>query len=252
MKQFVILALVAVLFASCQKETSVDQSANTNSYRVKTYTESIISSSIGNSTTTFNVNYDNSGKITSMVSAASPGDKFVYSFPSNTEYAMDLYNAGTLSIHEEFYLNAASLVDSTFQYNDTEDTMTEKYTYDLDNRLVQLKEYDYSKSTGAVLFNTTGFTYDAGGHLVKTADTDGETHTYEYYPDLSYASPLVTGIPNARATQRMNLVKKHTLSSGNYSVSADYTYTFDDKNRISTEKAELSDGSIAIKTYTYY
>ena len=242
-----------IILTACQKENSQDQPSVNTSDRVKSYTETITSSSIGNSTTTLNISYDDKGRVTSAVSAASPGDKFVYSFPSNNKFTMDLYNSNVLSIHEDFYLNAASFVDSTFQYNDTEDSSTEKYTYNANNQLIKLKEYDYSKTSGSSLYNTTTYTYDASGNLIKTLDTDGEMHTYEYYPDLSYTLPLITGPLNTSATKKMNLVKKLTVShSGVVEGSAQYTYTFDDKNRISTEKAEISDGSITTKTYTYF
>ncbi|MGN6402518.1 MAG: hypothetical protein ACTHMD_18815 [Flavisolibacter sp.] len=243
----------AIILTACQKEAGQDQPSVNTSDRVKTYTETITSSSIGNSSTTFNISYDSKGRVTSAVSANYPGDKFVYAFPSDNKFTMDLYNSNELSIHEDFYLNAASFIDSTFQYNDTEDSSTEKYTYNANNQLITLKEYDYSKLTGSSLYNTTAYTYDASGNLIKSLDTDGEMHTYEYYPDLSYALPLITGPLNSGATQKRNLVKKHTLSYGGVAeASAQYTYTFDDKNRISTEKAEISDGSITTKTYTYF
>jgi hypothetical protein len=242
-----------IILTACQKENSQDQTAINTSDRVKTYTETVTSSFIGNSTTTFNISYDNKGRVTGAVAANSPGDKFVYAFPSDNKFTMDLYNSNILSIHEDFYLNAASFIDSTFQYNDTEDSSTEKYTYDANNQLIKLKEYDYSKTTGSSLYNTTTYTYDANGNLIKTLDTDGEMHTYEYYTDLSYSLPLITGPLNTSATKKMNLVKKLTVShSGVVDDSAQYTYTFDDKNRISTEKAEISDGSIVTKTYTYF
>lgn len=253
--KFLLTAFVfsTIILTACQKETSQDQAPDHTSDRVKTYTETVTSSSIGNSTTTFNISYDDKGRVTSVVSAASPGDKFVYSFPSDNKFSMDLYNLNNPSIHEDFYLNAASFIDSTFKYNDTKDSSTEKYTYDANNQLIQLKEYDYSKLTGSSLYNATSFTYDANGNLIKTIDTDGEMHTYEYYADLSYALPLVTGPLNSSATKKKNLVKKHTVSyNGVDEGSAQYTYTFDAKNRISTEKAEVNDGSIVVKTYTYF
>ena len=57
-----------------------------------------------------------------------PGVKQVYKYNVDGSFSLDLYDDGTnLSIHENFFLNSSKLVDSTFQYDDTQDTTTEKY-----------------------------------------------------------------------------------------------------------------------------
>lgn len=253
--QYTLLAASVVFFllVSCQKEANRETNpTGNNTGRVKSYTEAVTSSILGNSTTTYNLSYDEKGRMISMVSASSPGDKFVYAFPSATKFTMDLYNGGSLSIHEDFYLTADTLVDSTFQYNHTRDSSTEKYTYNAARQLVSFKQYEYSRITGAVLYNTTTFTYDASGNVLKAEATDGSVHMYEYYPDLSYAMPVVFGPLTSHSSKKMNLVKKHTFSSGLLDESAQYTYTFDSKNRISTEKMVISDGGTVVKTYTYF
>lgn len=247
-----LLTACTLVFLSCQKEPDVIPGTVTASNRLKSFTETVTSSVVGNFSTTYNVSYDNSGRIASMVSASSPGDKFVYGFPSASKYTMDIYTGGSLSIHEDFYVNADGFPDSTFQYNDTQDTTTEKYTYNAAKQLVKQKEYAYTKATGGVLSNITTFTYDAGGNLAKSQDTDGEAHTYEYYADLRYALPMVPGPISALTTQRINLMKKHTIESNGFPVgSAQYSYAFDSKDRISTEKAVATDGSTVLRTYTY-
>ena len=251
------LNLFAIVFCillvySCQKQPNEVLDPVTNNNRVKTYTEAVTSPN-GNYSSTYDISYDNSGRVTSMISAASPGDKFVYSYPSASLYKMDVYNAGMLSIHEDFFLNASFLPDSTLQYNDTKDTLTEGYTYNANKELTRLRQYDYTKATGAVPFNTTTYTYAADGTLSKSQDTDGEMHTYEYYPNLVYAPPLTVGPVTITSTRKLNLVKTHTVTSnGSLVGSATFTYVFDVKNRISTEKAVISDGSTILKTYTYF
>src|SRR4051812_35612598 len=120
-------------------------------------------------------------------------------------------------------------------------------------RLFDIKIYIKNKSSaGSVLDNTITYIYDANGNLIRTQDTDTNVDTYEYYTNLIYAPPLVTGPLTAESTKKKTLVKTHTLTSnGSLVGSAGYTYTFDDKDRISTETAVLSDGSITTKTYTY-
>lgn len=166
---------------------------------------------------------------------------------------MDIYANASISIHQDFFLNADSFIDSSFQYNDEEDTSTQKYIYNASKQLLRIKEYEYSKSTGAVLYNTTQYSYDANGNIIKTEDAYGDVHLYEYHTNLSYVQPLLQGPSTSAANKKVNLVKKHTLvSSGVTMASANLTYTFDDKDRISTEKATLTDGTIITKTYTYF
>ncbi len=245
-------ASILVLLASCQKPPDYGLQPNNNSNRVKSYTESITSPN-GNLSHTYNISYDDGGRVTGMTSATSPGDKFVYAYRSGNHYTMDIFNSGKLSIHEDFFLNAAFLPDSTMQYNDTKDTLTERYLYNVEHLLVTLKRYDYSKATGAVLFNTTTYNYDSNGNLIRSEDTDGETHTYEYYSNLTYLPPLTAGPINILSGRKFNLVKTHSVSSnGTFLGSATMTYTFDAKDRISTEKATLADGTVVLKTYTYF
>ncbi|MEP7376396.1 MAG: hypothetical protein ABI675_23565 [Chitinophagaceae bacterium] len=237
-----------ILFSSCQKDTGGDLPTSTD--RVKSYTEDITSGLIGNSVTTYNLTYDGSNRITGLVSASNPGDKFLYTYNSATTFSMEIFNSNVRVIHEDFFLNGNSWPDSTYQYNNTGDTSTEKNVYNGNNQIIKLYEYDYSKITGPDLWNTTTYTYDAGGNLVKTQDTDDVITTYEYYPDLVYISPVTQ--PYSHPVKHQ-LLKKNTLSlNGSIAGSATYTYTFDSNNRVSTEKAVLSDGSIIVKTYTYF
>lgn len=237
-----------IMFSSCQKDTGGDPPTTTD--KVKSYTEDITSGSIGNSVTTYNLSYDGSDRITSIISASNPGDKFLFSYNSATNYSMDIYSSNTRVIHEDFFLNSSSYPDSTFQYNNTGDTATEKSVYNGSNQLIKLYEYDYSKISGSDLWNTTTYTYDTGGNLVKSEDTDGEINTYEYYPDLVYITPVIAPYSHPK---KQNLLKRHVLQSNGFMVgSVNYTYTFDNKNRISTEKGVVSDGSIVLKTYTYF
>lgn len=250
---FPIIAVI-ILLTSCGKEYSSSPGSKTvTSAKVKTYTEDVTSSYLGNSYTTYDLSYDASDRLVSTISRANSGDKSLFTFPSNNLFRMDLYNSGSLAIHEDFFLNGNLFIDSTFQYNDTRDSSTEKYTYNINNQLVKITEYDYSKISGAKLINITTNTYDTNGDMTESADLNSNVYTYEYYPDLMYATPIVTGPPNINSAKKNHLVKKQTLKSNNYLIgSVIYTYTFDSNNRISTEKAVGSDASAIIKTYTYF
>lgn len=242
-----------IFFSSCQKELSPDTATTPNggtgssSNKIKTYTEDVTVSG-SHSSITLNINYDGSNRITSMVSATSAGDKFVFEYPASNTFNMDLYNSNVLSIHEQYLLNSFSFLDSTFQYNDTHDTMTEKYFYNASKQLVKLNEYDYSKSTGAVLWNSHTYTYDANGSTITDTDLSSVT-TYDYYTNLAYNfSFLSLGMPQPKF-----FVKTTKITSGGSTETYDHTYKFDSSNRLTTETiTDASTGDTVIKTYTYY
>jgi hypothetical protein len=239
-----LIAITAFVFTSCQKEY-IDEHpvAPPTSSKVKTYSEDLVSGG-NHSSGTFNLSYDSDNKLISMTSAASSGDRFEYHYSGDT-YTMDLFNSNTLSIHEEFYLNSLQLIDSTFQYNDTGDSSTEKYLYNASKQIISLKQYEYSGS-GAELWNTERFTYDNRGNVIKVIDDYTET-TYDYYSDL--VNNLVFGPPLLPRSK--DLVKTTTFFDGD-TITLHHVYTFDAANRISTEKITSDDGDVATKTYTYY
>jgi hypothetical protein len=236
---------IAAVFTSCQKEPTPATSGIPPSAKVKTYTEDVTSPG-GNSVITFNVTYDSNDRLISMVSAASAGDRFEFQY-SNNGLIFELYNSNVLSIHEVLFLNSSSLLDSTFQYNDTNDSTTEKYFYNNAMQLTTRKEYEYSLVTGSVLFNTDNYFYDADGNVIKATD-DNSITTYDYYPDLPDNLVLVP----SHLPRNKNLVKTTTSDSGGYVTTLSHSYTFDSNNRLLTETIIADTGEKVIKTYTYY
>lgn len=245
--QILISLFISIVFISCQKEVKDILPATTvSTSKVKTYTEDVTSPG-GHSVITFNLAYDANDRPVSMISATSAGDKFLYQYATGS-YTMDLFNSNVLSIHEIFYTNSNSLVDSTLQYNDTHDTTTEKYLYNNAGQLIAVKHYDYSRATGSVLFNTDNYTYDSNGNVAKFTDNNGIT-SFGYYTNL--VNNLSFGPPYFPLSK--NLVKTTIFNSGGTPITLNHTYTFfDTNNRITTEKVIYDSGEIVIKTYTYY
>src|SRR6185437_10710152 len=238
--------IVSIGLASCQKEYSTEDVAGdtpTPSIRVKTYTEDLTSGGT-HSLTTFDLSYDNSNRLISMISETNAGDKFVFNYGSGS-YTGDIFNSNALSIHEVFFLNSNSLVDSTFQYNDTNDSTTEKYIYNGAKQLVTFKEYDYSLLTGSVLSNTTNYKYDSNGNQISATD-DYSVTLYDY---TGLANTIVIGAPYFFVNK--NLVKTATYSFGVSTIILNHTYTFDGNNRLSTETITNGSTYTLIKTYTY-
>ena len=248
----VISSLFILVFASCKKETSLDTGANggggtgnTTASRPKTYTEDVTDAN-GHLAVTFNLTYDASKRVTGLVSQTDPGTKFVYSYSSSSLFKMDIFDAGTLSIHEEFYLNSNGQPDSTFQYNDTGDSTTEKYIYNPAKQLTLLKNYIYTKAAGSVFDFATAYQYDSNGNVSK--ETDGFTvTTFDY---TSIANPLINLSPFTFTYPK--LVKTTTISSGGVTTVLNHTYTFDSTNRLTSEKiADNGNTIVVIKSYTY-
>jgi YD repeat-containing protein len=237
------LALVGILFfCSCKK----DNSPAASSVRPKTYTENITSSIVGNSITTYDLSYDGNNRLLSLVSTPAPPElKFVYQYGTSS-FTLDLYNFNILSIHEIAWLNTIPFVDSTFQYDDTNDTTTEKYFYNAGKQLVKKNEYSYSKATGGTLTNTTNYTYDNNGNVITETD-DFSTTTYDYYSNL--LTPFSLDMSYSPVTK--NLPKTVTINSGGLIESATHAYKFDSNNRLVADTAAASNGDIVIKTYTY-
>jgi hypothetical protein len=247
MKKTLLLSALSVIFfqISCKKDNN---STGQNNSLPKTYTEDIRSSVIGNSVTTYNLVYDANNRQISMTSTpAPPVLKFVYAYVTDKTFTLDMYTYGTLSIHENFWINTASLIDSTFQYNDTQDTSTEKYIYDTNKQLIQKKEYDYSSSVSS-LYNTTSYTYDNLGNPITETDDQGKSITNDYYTDLP--NTLTMGM--LYTPQSKNLVKTSTLNSGGSTETATHFYTFDSSKRLIKDSvATTGSDLIAIKSYTY-
>jgi len=250
----IAVSSLIIFISSCQKEIGTDQRTSvgsTNKAKIKSYNEKVTSSSI-NSDLTFNIGYDSKDRIISLISTSNPGDKFLYNYPSASKFTMELYNSGVLSIHEDVFLNTNLYRDSSFQFNDTQDTTTEKYIYNASNQLVKEKEYVYSKLTGSILDNTINYTYDANGDVIKSVGTDTNVYTYEYYSNLIYFMPILRPL-NPGEDRKRRLMKKMTYTSNGYSVySVDFSYTFDSKDRVETIKEVYDHGAIALLTFTYY
>jgi YD repeat-containing protein len=235
-----ILALITIQ-TSCSKDNSAP---NQSVSLPKTYTEDVRSTVVGNSITTYNLSYDGQGRLLSMISTSTPTFKLTYQY-SGSSFTSDIYNNDLLQIHEMFWLNSASLVDSTFQYNNTQDSTTEKYLYDPGKSLIQKIEYDYHQ-TGAIPAQVTNYSYDNSGNLVSESTNTGSSTQYTY-----------TNLPNVNFFQSYFPQPKYLINTATMSVSgfletATHTYSFDSNNRLTRDSVYTSGTDlIVIKSYAY-
>ena len=177
MKPHVFFLVICILIAcSCNKDNS---STNHSVSLPKTYTEDVRNPSSGRTVVTYNVTYDANSRLLSLTAIPSPPIlQFNYQYPTGNTLTMDLYNYGSLSIHEMVWLNSNGFIDSTFQFNDTNDSSTEKYVYNSSQQPIQLKDYTYH-SSGVIPYNTTNYTYDNNGNTLT--QTNIATGSVTYY-----------------------------------------------------------------------
>jgi hypothetical protein len=243
----VLLTIAVILFlSSCKKDNGSSNSNNAS--QPKAYTEDVRSSVIGNSLITYDLSYDASGRLTAITALpAPPSINFVYTYLATNKVTLDLYEGGALNIHEIMWLNSSNYLDTTFQYNDSGDTTTEKYIYNANKQLIQSNVYDYSTS-GTDLYNATNYTYDNFGNVISSSDNLGQTISYSYYSNL----PNTLKIGETFLPQPTFFIKTEILNTSGSVTTSTHYYTFDSQNRIikdSTYTPEID--LIAIKSYTY-
>lgn len=243
---FIISFCASLFILSCQKELSTTGGTGGNiSMKLKTYGESYTSPGSGGATEIFNVSYDGSDRISGLISASAPGNKFTFTYPTPEKVVMNIFTNGSVEITVNYFLKNG-LVDSNFQTTSSLDTLSSKYFY-TSGRVITEKDYEYD--FGPKLSNIITFTYDANGNIIKNQGTDGEVETYTYYMDKLNTTPVV--FPPLPFTGK-NLIRTYTLSSGG-SIDTSYTatYTFDSDNRMTAIKETYTDGTVVIKTFVY-
>ncbi len=245
-KQLTFLALALCLIVSCKKSSSSNSGGTSTANKLKTYIESDQSAN-GNLTDTFAVSYDNDSRIASLVSAEL---QFDYTYQSQS-FTLDLYDLGQLSIHEVAYIGSNDYVDSTFQYDNTNDTTTEGYKYN-GSQLLTLFTYNYS-SYGTTVASRDDYTYD-NGSVTKDVQTDGygnllSTDTYTYTTNPFNVTINPTYLP--AQSKYLPATETVTDGSGNPVVAITFTYTFDSSGRLTKETDTGNDGEVATKTYVY-
>jgi hypothetical protein len=240
-----LIALMAVTALSCSKEESVNNGSNSKN-RIKTYTEAVNIPGVFQYSETFNLFYDDKNRVTRMQSTTRPDTKFEYTYSSD-HFVMEIIVSGQMSIHNTFYLNGNSLVDSSVQYDNNHDTTVTKYVYNNNKQLIQQRIYTYTTIMGASLDEMINYTYDANGLMIKEIDADGET-TYKYEKVIN--NNVNIGAPYMPLPVRLPTQTIH--ESGGDTETIDYTYNFDSSNRLISQLAVSSEGGTSTLTYTYY
>ena len=242
MKTTASLPLIALLFSlvACSKKDIPNDVPVFD--KVKTYTETVNSSVLGQFSTTYTISYDQEGRFLSMIDSQNPGNKFMFTHnPSG--FDLDIFAKSNVVIHQDVFLNDI-LMDSTIQFNDEGDTTTEKYIYNTDKLLVKLKRYNYHTS-GSILDEEINYTYDADRNLLTETDYSS-TITYTYNNEVILNTIDLFPI---NFTHSRRLPSRVTYSGDD--VTVDHTYAVDGQKRLIRDHAVVSNGDEFTKTYTY-
>jgi hypothetical protein len=236
-----------LLFSSCKKDTN-NSTANNGVNRLKLYIEDDRQTPVG-VIDTFTVTYDARNRITGLVS---PALKTLYTYSSNT-FTCDLYENNVLSIHYIAFINGQSLVDSTFQYDNTSDTTTEKYLYS-GKILERLTDYNYS-TAGSTIETQDDYVYDANGNLTTDTQSDGYGDIYSITSYTYSSSPLNISVrPFYFALQSKDFPATVSQSDGLGDTldEVTYSYKFDSSGRVTSETDDDTvNNYIVVKTYVY-
>ena len=104
------------------------------------------------------------------------------------------------------------MLDSTFQYNNTNDTTTEKYTYN-GNLLTRQATYNYT-SLGSSISGADDYTYDTNGNMIKDVNSDGLGNNNTIATFTYTDKPLNVRINPDLLSADIEIASRHTKSDG--------------------------------------
>ncbi len=244
---FLVLIASSVLFFSCGKEKTDEETPDENPVGVKSYIQDN-TSPLGHSVFTNTLTYDKDNRITLITFSKDPDNKSIYKYHSKDAYSAEHYTLGKLTWRVDYFLKN-SRPDSLITFYGITDTSTAKYHYDDKNLLTRVDMFEYN--SGPKFINTDLYTYDAAENLLQRSNSFKDVYAYEYYSDLVYDIPLIE--PVFPTPKKTNLVKR-MIRTTNGKVANDITttYTFDEKNRVHSKTETSKSGIITIQTYTYF
>jgi YD repeat-containing protein len=238
------LVVVLVLNTSCKKDKAAGISGR---QKLKSYTEDITGVGIGHKVEIFNVNYDAQDRITSIISTTKPGHRLEYNYLNNDKFTFEQIEDNKVTLHCDYFINGEiGKVDSLYRTDIRKDTTSFKYFYNSENKILKQKEYLINYLLPPVWSNTIDYIYDGKGTLTKKQESFSDI-SYQY--DAVYKNTTLIE-PGYIPTQELLPTHIYNTRFGR-TTTTEYSYTYDDKGRLTSEKAAASDGGVTIRTYTY-
>jgi hypothetical protein len=249
MKKLNLITLITICaFFSCTKT----ESNNTVSFTDFVKTVTVSDGSVSFKDEFF---YDSQGRIDSINKENGFG-RFIYQYPTTNKIVGKLIKNSNneLQIYMEVYLNSANLQDSAFQYNSSKDSSSEKCIYNAQGQLINFKRYRIKNKVTTNIISETVYEYNLNGNVIRetSAYYGGTTPiiTNYSYTNTLFSFKYGTLYPFPYQIPKHLVLRK--VVSGTFPQTSDYSYTFDNKNRVSTQTEVRNSGTSIVTNYTYY
>lgn len=247
LKTFILIITVCTFF-SCTKTESNNAVSLTDFVK----TVSVSDGSVSYKDELF---YDSQGRIDSVNKENGFG-RIIYKYPTTNKIIGQLIKNSNneLLIYWEVYLNSANLQDSAFQYNNTKDSSSEKCIYNAQSQLINFKRYRIKNKVTTHILSETVYEYNINGNVIRETSIyyGGTTPviTNYSYTNTPFSFNYGTLYPYPYQRSKHLVLRKSVL--GTFIQTSDYSYTFDNKNRVSTEKEVRNSSTSIVTSYTYY
>jgi hypothetical protein len=248
MKRFLLfeLLIAIILFNGCTKNPNTTTNPQP-SFKVKTLKEEITRSDSFHYISTATLSYDSQDRLIKMESDSS---RSIFAYENNL-VKKDLYQTGSPDQHFYYYLNSNSLLDSLVLYYGTTDTSHVNYYYNSKEQMIKIIS-TYVNRWGARK-DTVSYEYNNNGDIAKIIQ-GYSVNSYEYYDKPNFQNSVSMLFPGTALNPDLLKTSYYTYTGG-HATTQNFTYNFDDYNRIVTI-TDLSTSDFYSETftttYTYY
>lgn len=243
-KGLALIALALLAIASCKKEESAPA--------VPKIKQAILPDIIWGDIDTSHYTYDNEGRVSEIIHGSGVARE-VFTYTGNNVVSLFYNSIGNLTQTLTYIKNAQGLADSVTQLTTGfSDPTRIKFLYDSKGFLVTEKKYNSSNQ----LYSVIQYSND-GTNVTSVYNSDGSgslvsTTTNTYFADKANTIGNENKGKSFLGTSAANLLDVQTYDGGTATIQ-NYTYTSDDKGRITEQKIYSGTGTLlGTNKYSYY
>jgi hypothetical protein len=156
------------------------------------------------------------------------------------------------SIHTVYYNDASGndTMDISYDLSNGERNQVGKYRRKFINgKLIKVESF-----TGLAEIKNYSSAW-ANGNMISDTAWNNQNGTLQYFRAYTYTDVPIGGYDGYQGKESGNLLSSYTLTmpASSFNCIANYTYTFDDKHRVSTNTQKISYlQGYSLSVYTYY